>query len=367
MMKTIHFNTVTFTLIAFMSVVPTVWANTQQPHLHSLYQKGYQKGSYLALPSKTVPTTKKVVPVQNVQPKTVPVYRAPQEIYNKNNQLVNKIGNKGTPMPIPIQKTKQNTVVAVKPSTQPAQYHPPTPPVSSQTVVNHTQTSRPTNRFSTDNVPPIPENGANALDIWMENYHTPKSYTPPQVTTVAPHPQPQPVELVKKNTSSSSSILMPKNSLGASTYQHYSSKQEDYTDLVVQAENHATGSIKNILKEARMMTLYRKEIIQGSCWDYLDRAWTRAGISRNLRQSVFGGEKNNGHYASTDSLRAGDWLYHINYGYKNIEHSGMFIAWVDKSKNLGLTLSYAGEGRKEPARYKVYDLSGVYHIMRPKI
>lgn len=201
----------------------------------------------------------------------------------------------------------------------------------------------------------------------MENYHTPKSYTPPQVTTVAPHPQPQPVELVKKNTSSSSSILMPKNSLGASTYQHYSSKQEDYTDLVVQAENHATGSIKNILKEARMMTLYRKEIIQGSCWDYLDRAWTRAGISRNLRQSVFGGEKNNGHYASTDSLRAGDWLYHINYGYKNIEHSGMFIAWVDKSKNLGLTLSYAGEGRKEPARYKVYDLSGVYHIMRPKI
>jgi len=35
-----------------------------------------------------------------------------------------------------------------------------------------------------------------------------------------------------------------------------------------------------------------------------------------------------------------------------------------KSGKLALMLSYAGERRKTPARYKVYDLSGVYYITR---
>lgn len=56
--------------------------------------------------------------------------------------------------------------------------------------------------------------------------------------------------------------------------------------------------------------------------------------------------------------------YHINYGYHGIEHSGLFIGWIDKEKGIGLTLSYAGEHRGETARYRAYDLTGVYQIVR---
>ena len=137
----------------------------------------------------------------------------------------------------------------------------------------------------------------------------------------------------------------------------------DYSALIMQAENQSSGRVKAVLAQARIMTLLRGEIIKGGCWDYLDAAWTRAGVPRNQRKVVFAGNRN-GHFASPDQLRAGDWIYHINHSYRGIEHSGMFIGWVDKERRLGLTLSYAGERRHEPARYKVYDLSSVYQITR---
>ena len=49
---------------------------------------------------------------------------------------------------------------------------------------------------------------------------------------------------------------------------------------------------------------------------------------------------------------------------KRVGHSGLFIGWIDRQKRLALILSYAGENRKVPARYKVYDISSVYHIVR---
>ena len=137
----------------------------------------------------------------------------------------------------------------------------------------------------------------------------------------------------------------------------------DYSALIMQAENQASGRVKAVLAQARIMTLLRGEIIKGGCWDYLDAAWTRVGVPRNQRKVVFAGNRN-GHFASPDQLRAGDWIYHINHSYRGIEHSGMFIGWVDKERRLGLTLSYAGERRHEPARYKVYDLSSGYQITR---
>lgn len=141
------------------------------------------------------------------------------------------------------------------------------------------------------------------------------------------------------------------------------STSTDFLPLIMQAENQSSGYVRSILAKSREMTLYHKEIIEGGCWDYLDAAWTRAGVGRNMRQTVYKSQQG-GAYAHVDDLRVGDWIYHINHSYNNIEHSGMFIGWVDKNRNLGLTLSYAGEGRKEPARYKVYDLSSVYNIMR---
>ncbi|XXQ68851.1 hypothetical protein ACKLNO_03045 [Neisseriaceae bacterium B1] len=141
--------------------------------------------------------------------------------------------------------------------------------------------------------------------------------------------------------------------------------QADYLGLILAAEQSSNGKTRQILAEARKMTLFERAIIKGGCWDYLDAAWTRAGVPRNARKIVFQGNKN-GNFAAPQDLRAGDWLYHINYSYNNIEHSGMFIGWVDVSRNLGVTLSYAGSHRHEPARYRIYDLSGVYQITRAR-
>lgn len=139
----------------------------------------------------------------------------------------------------------------------------------------------------------------------------------------------------------------------------------DYLGLILAAEQATSGSVRSVLAEARRMTLFEKALVQGSCWDYLDKVWTRAGVPRVKRQVVFK-SKQQGPFASVSTLQPGDWLYHINYSYKNIEHSGMFIGWLDKEKRLGVTLSYAGGNRREPARYRVYDLSGVYQITRAR-
>lgn len=133
--------------------------------------------------------------------------------------------------------------------------------------------------------------------------------------------------------------------------------------LIAQAEQQASGKVRDILKTSREMTLINQEIIKGSCWDYLNAAWNRAGVPAEAREVIYA-DKINGQYAHPDQLQAGDWIYHVNHSYNDIEHSGMFIGWVDKANKQGLTLSYAGEGRQEPARYRVYDLSSVYQITR---
>lgn len=138
----------------------------------------------------------------------------------------------------------------------------------------------------------------------------------------------------------------------------------EYMALLMEAEQRAHGKVKNVLAQARLMTLFQHEIIQGSCWDYLDQVFNRAGVPRQARKTVYKSTFAQGPYAQAEQLQTGDWLYYVNHNYHNNEHSGMFIGWVDRANYLGLMLSYAGEGRRDPARYRVYDLSSVYNIMR---
>ena len=113
------------------------------------------------------------------------------------------------------------------------------------------------------------------------------------------------------------------------------------------------------------MTLDQKVIIPGGCWGYADAVYKKAGFASNQRKRVFNSKKNAGPYARTDQVQPGDWLYHINHGYKGVEHSSIFVAWIDEKKKIGLMLSYGGEHRKEPARYRAYDLRSIYSIHRP--
>ena len=140
------------------------------------------------------------------------------------------------------------------------------------------------------------------------------------------------------------------------------------TKRLLQAEAKASQPAKKVLKVGREMTLVNKEIVRGSCWDYADTVYTRAGFSRQLpqRQTVFKGSKRSGPYADASQIKPGDFLYYINHSYGGIEHSAIFIDWEDKTKKKALMLSYGGENRRSPARYRVYDLSSVYQITRPK-
>lgn len=261
---------------------------------------------------------------------------------------------------VPPQQNSQNSYVAPPVSYAPAQPNPNTQYVAPQPAPIVQPAAQP--QYVAPQPAPIVQPAV--------QYATPPSVPPqsPSLPKSTKSNSRYPV-IIDKNTLHDPSSLPQKQSVtqptpSASQLANLwnNSTSSDFSALIMQAENQSSGLVRNVLAQARTMT-DRKEIIKGGCWDYLDAAWSRAGVSRNMRQTIYKSEPS-GEYVNVNTLRAGDWIYHINLGYKNIQHSGMFIGWVDKSRNLGLTLSYAGEGRQEPARYKVYDLSNVYSIMR---
>lgn len=135
-----------------------------------------------------------------------------------------------------------------------------------------------------------------------------------------------------------------------------------YYSVIINAEKSTTYAASRVMRTTRQMFLDGK-IIRGGCWDYLNAAYNKAGYPYAKRQRVYFASKR-GPYAPTYLLQPGDWVYHINHGYNGVEHSGMFIDWIDRRRHIALMFSYAGEHRREPGRYRVYDLSSVYSIQR---
>ncbi len=145
---------------------------------------------------------------------------------------------------------------------------------------------------------------------------------------------------------------------------NYDNVDSAYLPLLSNAESQSSTAAREVISTARKMALNERTIIQGGCWDYLNEVFKRAGVARD---TIHKGVYRQGPYADSHDIEVGDWLYYINHGYNGIEHSGLFVGWVDESAKQALILSYAGESRREPARYRVYDLSNVYQIMRPVV
>ncbi|CAK8718360.1 NlpC/P60 family protein [Candidatus Electrothrix laxa] len=135
-------------------------------------------------------------------------------------------------------------------------------------------------------------------------------------------------------------------------------------NAIFHAEKKASSQALQILQIGRKMSLENREIVQGGCWDYVDTVYNRAGYSEEQRRIVFQGGEEVGQYADREMIFSGDWLFYINHNYREARHSAIFIDWIDYEKHIGLMLSYGGEGRGEPARYRTYDLSHVYNIVR---
>ncbi len=137
-----------------------------------------------------------------------------------------------------------------------------------------------------------------------------------------------------------------------------------YRSYIDAAEKEATPEALRVLQIARKMVI-KKEIVVGACWDWLNAAYNRAGFPANKRQKVFTSTIK-GPYAKLSAVRPGDWIYHVNHSYHNVPHSGMFIGWIDAEKHQAVMLSYGGERRHKPGRYRVYDITHTYTIMRPR-
>ena len=138
----------------------------------------------------------------------------------------------------------------------------------------------------------------------------------------------------------------------------------DLNRVLDRAEEKASLQGKAVLMRGRMMILKSEMGLRG-CWDYINGVYNQAGFPAKKRLTVFQSRKA-GPYANTKEIRPGDWLYFVNHSYGGIEHSAIFVYWTNVRKHQALMLSYAGENRKAPARYKIYDLSNVYRIIRPQ-
>jgi len=103
--------------------------------------------------------------------------------------------------------------------------------------------------------------------------------------------------------------------------------------------------------------------ISGSCWSFVNKVYELAGFPSNKRALIYKNKKGT-LIKDTSIIHPGDWLYHVNYSFHNVEHSAIFICWKDYERRIGITLGHVGQNKYAPGRFGEYDLRGVYQIYR---
>ena len=141
-------------------------------------------------------------------------------------------------------------------------------------------------------------------------------------------------------------------------------KINNLEEILNQAEDTASVVGRKIIEISRIM-ITNEEIVIGSCWDFIHAAYTRAGFPTNQRVTIYK-SKLPGPYVEINQIQTGDWLYFMNHSYNNVEHSGIFVAWTNLAKKEAVVISYPGGNQSKPGRYRIYDLSSVYNIIRPR-
>lgn len=107
------------------------------------------------------------------------------------------------------------------------------------------------------------------------------------------------------------------------------------------------------------------EIILGSCGDYVNAVYTRAGFTAEKRGNVYL-QPETGPYAEPSILKPGDWVMYKNLPYGEIGHSAIFVEWIDFQKRSALTIEYVGNSRSVPGRYREADLTKLWGVVRGK-
>lgn len=167
------------------------------------------------------------------------------------------------------------------------------------------------------------------------------------------------------------SLMMICTTLNAATFGLAQSDSELFQEvdhleeILNHAEARATPEAKAILQKSRTM-INEGDIVLGSCWDYIDEVYNRAGYPAKKQTSIYQSKFKGPYLEDQTLIEPGDWLYYVNHSYGEGEHSGIFVEWTDYNLREALIISYAGGRRNTPARYKTYILDNVYNIIRAK-
>jgi len=138
---------------------------------------------------------------------------------------------------------------------------------------------------------------------------------------------------------------------------------ENEQEILDLAEARATTEGRAVIQTARTMIADNVAVV-GSCWDFINAVYDQAGFPSRLRKTAHKG-RYAGPYATSEMVQPGDWLYFINHSYGDVEHSGIFVDWIDEAQVEALIISYVGGNRPVTGRYRTYDLSHIFNIMRP--
>ena len=122
---------------------------------------------------------------------------------------------------------------------------------------------------------------------------------------------------------------------------------------------------QKIIETGYRMTVVTKQILKGSCWQFIDEVYRQAGFPMDKRTTVFKSVKS-GPYVDSKMIQPGDWIYHVNYSFHGVEHSAIFICWKDFDKKIAITLGHLGQNLAKTGIYGEFDLKSVYYITRPK-
>jgi len=121
---------------------------------------------------------------------------------------------------------------------------------------------------------------------------------------------------------------------------------------------------QKIIKTGEKIAFEQKRAIIGSCWDFINVVYNEAGYPDNKRTTIFKGSQN-GPYANPGELKPGDWVMHINLEFHGVEHSSIFISWVDRGRKIAKVMDYAGQNKNQPGGYDEHTYSKIFCILRP--
>jgi hypothetical protein len=107
---------------------------------------------------------------------------------------------------------------------------------------------------------------------------------------------------------------------------------------------------------------------QGGCWDFVKAVYDCATYSTKRIFPASGRCDKNGLYLEdVDIIQPGDWIMHINLEYRQserIDHSAIFVHWIDKEEKKAYMLDYVGNNRCSQPGYKEHVLTDVYCVVR---